>query len=80
MIKIMRITLYLIFFSVFNLYINCHNQSISDLEIKLYSFGRLMNIIKYKICDESTVNGVLDLDEALVSKINECESLQYYKV
>jgi hypothetical protein len=37
-------------------------------------------MINNKICDESTLNGVLDYDQEFIDKVNECEKLQDFKV
>jgi hypothetical protein len=43
-------------------------------------YMRLGFMIDYKICDESTLNGVLDYDQEFIDKVNECEKLQDLKV
>jgi hypothetical protein len=41
---------------------------------------KLHHIINDKICDESTLNGVLNYDQEFIEKVNECEKLQDVKV
>jgi len=43
-------------------------------------YPRLEAIIDNKICDESTVSGVLNYDQNLLTAIDECERLQDFKV
>lgn len=57
------------------------NENYSKLFHKIRDYYiELMHIINYKICDESTINGVLNYDQEFIDKVNECEKLQDFKV
>ena len=59
----------------FNIAINC-----DELFDKISAYDILVNILSHKICEESTVNGVFNVDKHLLTKINECERIEYFKV
>jgi hypothetical protein len=57
------------------------NEYYSKLFRKITAYYReLSYMINVKICDESTLNGVLNYDQEFIDKVNECEKLQDFKV
>jgi hypothetical protein len=62
-------------------------ESVSENEYYFKLFNKITDyytnlglIIDVKICDESTLNGVLNYDQEFIDKVNECEKLQDFKV
>ncbi len=61
--------------------INIECGEVEDLYQNLFFYYYdLYKIIDYKICDESTINGVLNYDQNFIDKITECEKLKESKV
>jgi len=75
----MRLILFSIALYFIFSFANC-DQYLKDLKQKLYVYYRLEYIIDYKICDESTINGVLNYDQKLLTALDQCERLQDFKV
>ncbi len=43
-------------------------------------YVKLNQMFNFKICDESTLNGILNYDQEFIDKVNECEKLRDFKV
>jgi hypothetical protein len=57
------------------------NDGLTDQEFNtLDTYYRIEMIIEHKICDESTINGVLNYDQTFLTKIDECEQIKDIKV
>jgi hypothetical protein len=68
----------ILFFIIVN--VEC-DQDFDQMYKKVHIYyPRLEHIIDYKICDESTINGVLNYDQQLITKIEECEQILDTKV
>jgi len=75
-----RILFSIVLYFIFS-FTNCDQNIINDLKQKLdVYYPRLEQIIDYKICDESTVDEVLNYDQNLLTAIDQCERLQDFKV
>ncbi len=53
--------------------------SVDNYELDVY-YPRIDMIIENKICDESTINGILNYTQSFIDKVNECEQIIDYKV
>jgi hypothetical protein len=68
----------ILFFIIIN--VECNQEFDQMRKVVHIYYPRLENIIDYKICDESTINGVLNYDQQLITKIEECEQILDTKV
>jgi hypothetical protein len=50
-----------------------------ETKVNVY-YPHLERIIDFKICDESTINGVLNYDQKFLDAIDECEKIRDSKV
>jgi hypothetical protein len=75
----MSSTLIAIILSLIIINIDCGEVKDLYQNLVLY-YNQLYETLNYKICDESTINGVLNYDQNFIDKITECEKLKESKV
>jgi hypothetical protein len=69
-----------IIFSLITIGIKCDEEMNDESYDKMVYYSRIDMIIDHKICDESTINGVLNYDQTFLTKIDECEQIKDIKV
>jgi hypothetical protein len=69
-----------IIFGLITIGIKCDEEMTDELYNKMVYYSRIEMIIEHKICDESTINGVLNYDQTFLTKIDECEQIKDIKV
>jgi hypothetical protein len=75
----MSSTLVAIILSLIIINIDCGKVENLYQNLLLY-YHQLHESLNFKICDESTINGVLNYDQNFIHKITECEKLKESKV
>jgi hypothetical protein len=69
-----------IIFGLITIGIKCDEDITDEMSDKIIYYQRTEMIIDHKICDESTINGVLNYDQTFLTKIYECEQIKDIKV
>jgi hypothetical protein len=77
----MNLMVKLIAFCFFIVISECFDENEDSNRFKKsYLCLRLENIIMHKICDESTINGVLDYNQQFLSEVEKCDQIINTKV
>jgi len=73
-IERMNLMMKLITFCFLFEFLKCYKVS-NDFNKRSDLIIRLENIIVHKICDESTINGVLDYNQQFLCEVEKCDQL-----